>query len=481
MKQKISKTQLLRRGIQLAAFIFFPGLFLTAFNAIRDIASALITGTFTWAAMAEPVLVLAILLIVTIVWGRFFCGYLCAFGTIQDLMAILSRAFVPRMKKIPGKADRILKYMKYVVLSGIILFLWILQLPVDSSLSPWGIFGMLVSWNGSVMSAAIPTAGFGILLAILATSFFIERFFCRYLCPLGAIFTLTSGKRLFRIRRSEEQCTGCGACSRKCSMGIAVHEKETITSGECIDCMQCTAACYPKALSANPSPAVTGTATALIMGGLITVGNIASTRIQQSSETSVSAENDIAEEAVPKNNPASERNQNREQWNKKTTKQGRQNRRQQNSDANEQEDQTYNNRKDQEVPFDSDMIPDKNTDNTTEYTENSNAAESAENDSSSLQDGVYTGTGNGFRGATEVQVTVSDGKITDITILSYKDDSQFFNKAKNSVISAVLQAQSVNVSTVSGATYSSRGILEAVANAVGFEYTNTNSSGGKHR
>ena len=133
------------------------------------------------------------------------------------------------------------------------------------------------------------------------------------------------------------------------------------------------------------------------------------------------------------------------------------------------------------MPFDSDMIPDKNTDNTTEYTENSNAAESAENDSSSLQDGVYTGTGNGFRGATEVQVTVSDGKITDITILSYKDDSQFFNKAKNSVISAVLQAQSVNVSTVSGAPYSSRGILEAVANAVGFEYTNTNSSGGKHR
>ena len=76
-------------------------------------------------------------------------------------------------------------------------------------------------------------------------------------------------------------------------------------------------------------------------------------------------------------------------------------------------------------------------------------------------------------------MTVSGGQITDITILSYRDDNQFFNKAKSTIINEILQAQSVDVSTVSGATYSSKGILEAVANAVGFEYTNTSSGSGK--
>ncbi len=81
-------------------------------------------------------------------------------------------------------------------------------------------------------------------------------------------------------------------------------------------------------------------------------------------------------------------------------------------------------------------------------------------------DGVYTGSGNGFRGVISAQVTVEGGRITDVTILSSSDDRDFFQRAQNGVIPAILQAQSVNVSAVSGATYSSRGILEAVADAL---------------
>jgi uncharacterized protein with FMN-binding domain len=81
-------------------------------------------------------------------------------------------------------------------------------------------------------------------------------------------------------------------------------------------------------------------------------------------------------------------------------------------------------------------------------------------------DGVYTGTGTGFRGAISAQVTVESGRITDVTILSSSDDKDFFQRAQNGVIPAILQEQSVNVSAVSGATYSSRGILEAVADAL---------------
>ena len=86
-------------------------------------------------------------------------------------------------------------------------------------------------------------------------------------------------------------------------------------------------------------------------------------------------------------------------------------------------------------------------------------------------DGVFTGYGNGFRGTTQVSVTVEGGQITDITVVSYADDSKYFSKASSGMISSILSTQGIDVSTVSGATYSSRGILEAVANALGLEYT----------
>ena len=84
--------------------------------------------------------------------------------------------------------------------------------------------------------------------------------------------------------------------------------------------------------------------------------------------------------------------------------------------------------------------------------------------------------GTGLRGTTTVKVTVSGGQITSIEVESYQDDSQYFNRAQSTVISEILSSQSINVSTVSGATFSSNGILEAVADALNISFTNPNSS-----
>ena len=81
-----------------------------------------------------------------------------------------------------------------------------------------------------------------------------------------------------------------------------------------------------------------------------------------------------------------------------------------------------------------------------------------------------------FRGETKVTVTVENGEITDISIDSYKDDQQFFSRAENSVISEILGSQCVDVDAVSVATFSSNGIKEVVANALGIEFTNPNST-----
>ena len=93
-----------------------------------------------------------------------------------------------------------------------------------------------------------------------------------------------------------------------------------------------------------------------------------------------------------------------------------------------------------------------------------------------LADGDYSGTGTGYRGTTAVTVTVKDGYITAITIESYRDDNEYFSRAKNKVISYIITAQSPDVDAVSGATYSSQGIMEAVADALGIDFTATQSS-----
>lgn len=89
-------------------------------------------------------------------------------------------------------------------------------------------------------------------------------------------------------------------------------------------------------------------------------------------------------------------------------------------------------------------------------------------------DGTYTGVGTGFRGDTEVQVIVENGYITDITILSYEDDTEFFQKAQSSILNQILSEQTIDVQNVSGATFSSNGILEAVANALNINFDNPN-------
>ena len=102
-------------------------------------------------------------------------------------------------------------------------------------------------------------------------------------------------------------------------------------------------------------------------------------------------------------------------------------------------------------------------------------------DHATFDDGVYTGTGTGYRGDTTVQVTVEGGKITNIEVLSYRDDRSFFERAK-SVIQSILTKQSTEVDTVSGATYSSHGIIAAVADALSIEYEAAQSAvrGSRH-
>ena len=204
--------------------------------------------SFSFYAMGFLVMVGALI-------GRVVCGFLCPFGLVQDLMYKIP---VPKiLRRMPG--DRYLRYLKYVVLISLVLVLPDRATNIVGQGDPWFCkwlcpSGTLFGGIPQVLSTpALQAAlGFlfswkmGILLLILALSMVNYRPFCKYLCPLGAIYGRCNPISLYHLEVDKEKCNGCGACSRACGMGVDVPKAPN--SPECIRCGKCATICPQDAL-----------------------------------------------------------------------------------------------------------------------------------------------------------------------------------------------------------------------------------------
>lgn len=400
-KTNIKITLIARRVIQIASLILIPGLFAQTFAALGSMFTALFGGSFSWSVISPSFWILMITIPATVLLGRFFCGFFCSFGAMGDFLWFMSRKLRLPKLRLSSKLDSGFKYIKYGILVFCAAFLWTGLLSIPDTASPWNIFGMYTSignWPG--LSYMISIGG-ALLILIMALSVFVERAFCRYLCPLGAVYALISRPRLFRIIKRRERCGSCIACTSRCSMGIPLYSVDTVKSGECINCMACVNVCPTSNAKADPKPAVAAAMSVAVISGLYFVDTV----------------------ALPAMN-----------------------------------DTSYSQTQQQ----------------TTASADTETAATATTVPSGTYTSGTYTGSGMGFRGETDVTVTVENGYITDITVTSYQDDGQYFVNAESTVISEIIDSQDINVSTVSGATYSSNGIIEAVADALGLEFTNPN-------
>ena len=444
-----------------------------------------------------------------------------------------------------------MKFLKYGVLIFIVLGIWSFGVFGDTVWSPWTVFGMYTSpFKGFPNELMFLSVGGALLLVIMLGSLFIERFFCKYLCPLGALFTLASRFRIFKVKRDSAKCNSrCRVCTRKCAMSIPLYQHDAVNSGECINCMKCTAACAMGNIKVETAPAVTGTAAALALAGVsfagtlqpaktatvqpevsvdfsnaapgsykdgtytgsaagyrgvtsvtVTVsnGNITSITIDSSGDdrkfldnaaneiisdiisaqsTDVSAVSgatyssrgiiDAVEDAIGDQLAASASQSTEAATEASSGSRSKKNRVEKTTESDSQS---------------GDQSGEKTTEGSEDNSFSNGNSGSNSNSDGKYADGTYTGSGSGFRGTTSVSVKVEGGVITDITVTSYQDDRQFFTRAESGVISEILSAQSINVSTVSGATFSSNSIIEAVADALGEDFTNPNSSmsGGHH-
>lgn len=191
-------------------------------------------------------------------FGRFACGFLCPFGWVQELLYR-----IPTKRKIGSfRADRPLRYLKYVVLAVLVIALPLLIRNAAGAGAPW--FCKLVCPSGTLFggiplllanASLRPLAGWlyawkiAVLVAILALSVFLYRPFCKYLCPLGAIYAPFNRAAVYRLRLDEHACVHCGACARACRMGVDPSKRPDDL--ECIRCGDCVKNCPTSALSAG--------------------------------------------------------------------------------------------------------------------------------------------------------------------------------------------------------------------------------------
>lgn len=183
---------------------------------------------------------------VSLVAGRAFCGWMCPLGAVQEWLANLARRIWGEKNHVPGKpykarfplqmprkADRALRYVKYMILG---LVLWTSVTAIYPPLHPFcparAVFSFKLT-TGLLWS---------VLITFILTSLLVERIWCKYLCPLGAALAIFNKISPIRLRADFSSCNRCGRCDIECSMGIK-DVPDSLSDTECIRCLECLETC----------------------------------------------------------------------------------------------------------------------------------------------------------------------------------------------------------------------------------------------
>ena len=215
-------------------------------SALMGLKRLLITGNYDEVHPAGLTILIAAI-VSSFLARKVFCSWVCPVGGISRALEWVGKKTLWKRSKrvtvVNDGVDLALTSLKYLILA---FFFWAIVIGMDkvaiykfmtSTYNYAADAKMLLFFTDISRTAAIT------LIVLAALSVVIKHFWCRYLCPYGALLGLVSWASPHRVVRDKDVCTDCKACTRACPVEITVHKKNTVRTPECTGCMSCVTSC----------------------------------------------------------------------------------------------------------------------------------------------------------------------------------------------------------------------------------------------
>lgn len=205
------------------------------FGGVVSIYTFVTEGNFVQKIHESSFVVMYIVLALSILFGPVFCGWVCSLGSFQEWMGKIGKKIFKNKYNnfVPYFIDKYLRYFRYLVLAWVLYITAVSGKLLFKDIDPY--HALFNFWSGEV-----PIQALVLLVIIIIASLLIERPWCKYACPFGAVLGISNLFRIFKVKRNKNTCVNCDKCLKACPMNIKVQQKETIRNHQCISCLKCT-------------------------------------------------------------------------------------------------------------------------------------------------------------------------------------------------------------------------------------------------
>lgn len=205
------------------------------FGGVVSIYNLATVGTFVQKIHDSAFVLMMVVLVLSVLFGPVFCGWVCPFGSVQEWIGKLGKKLLGKRYNnlIPAKADKVMRFLRYGVLALVIYVTATSAKLLFQNVDPY--YALFNFYTGEVTVIAFVVLGVTAMLSLI-----VERPWCKYACPYGALLGIFNLFRVFGIRRKAPTCVNCKACDKACPMNIKVSTAGTVRDHQCITCMKCT-------------------------------------------------------------------------------------------------------------------------------------------------------------------------------------------------------------------------------------------------
>ncbi len=205
------------------------------FGGVVSIYKFITAGSFVQKIHESSFVLMFIGFFLAILFGPVICGWVCPFGSYQEWIGKIGKKLFKKKYNnlIPEKIDQYMRYLRYGVLAVVIYITATTAKLVFQSVDPY--HALFNFWSEEVSVTGLTVLGIFTVLALI-----IERPWCKYACPYGAVLGVFNLVRIFKIKRNAATCIQCKACDRACPMNIKVSRQDIVRNHQCISCLKCT-------------------------------------------------------------------------------------------------------------------------------------------------------------------------------------------------------------------------------------------------